>query len=103
MNQKEALDYIKQCQDYYPPKPSVSWYHDPYADGYQNASGWHKEYPPVDTKLIDAILERDKDCKEYIPDSESEADNKFNHEMEKKFTDLMGRAKDTAVDEYRKK
>ena len=56
-------------------------------------------HPPMDQKLIDAILERDKDCKEYIPD---ETDEKFNQEMEKKFTDLMSRAKNTAVEEYRK-
>ena len=105
MTREEALDYIKQCQDYYPPKPTLFWYQDPCADGYQNASSWYKEYPPVDTKLIDSILERDKDCKEYIPDSECETDEKFNQEMEKRFTDLMirGNKSNSAVEEYRKK
>ena len=64
--------------------------------------GWVYEYPPVSEALIDAILERDKDCKEYIPDSECETDDKFNQEMEKKFTDIMSRAKNTAIEEYRK-
>ena len=53
--------------------------------------------------LIDALLERDKDCKPYVTDDELQQDEKFNAEMEKRFTDLMNRAKDTAVDEYRKK
>lgn len=57
----------------------------------------------MDPKLIDAILERDKDCKEYIPDCDCEVDEKFNQEMEKRFTDLMSRAKGTVVEEYCKK
>jgi hypothetical protein len=99
MNKKEALDYIKLYQDN-PPKPFKYYYHDPYDDGKYCGSGWHYEYPPMDPKLIDAILERDKDCKEYIPDCDCESDEKFNQEMEKRFTDLMSRAKDTAIDEW---
>ena len=99
MTREEAEKIIRE---YNPPKPIKYYYNDPYADGKFNSSGWVYEYPPVSGALIDAILERDKDCKEYIPDSECETDEKFNQEMEKKFTDLMSRAKDTAVDEYRK-
>lgn len=99
MNKKEALEIIA---NYKQPKPIKYYYKDPYDDGKYCGSGWRYDYPPVDSKLIDAILERDKDCKEYIPDSESYADEKFNQEMEKRFTDLMSIAKDTAVDEYRK-
>lgn len=99
MNKKEALEIIA---NYNPPKPTKYYYKDPYDDGKFCGSGWRYDYPPVDPKLIDAILERDKDCKEYIPDSESYADEKFNQEVEKRFTDLMSRAKDTAVEEYRK-
>lgn len=102
MNKKEALDYIKQYQNN-PPKPFKYYYNDPYDDGKYCGSGWRYEYPPMDSKLIDAILERDKDCKEYIPDCDCEIDEKFNQEMEKRFTDLMSRAKDTALEEYRKK
>lgn len=102
MNKKEALDYIKQYQNNLP-KPFKYYYHDPYDDGKFCGSGWRYEYPPIDSKLIDAILERDKDCKEYIPDCDCEVDEKFNQEMEKRFTDLMSRAKDTAIEEYRKK
>lgn len=102
MNKQEALDYIKLYQDN-PPQPTIEYYQDPYRDGYQDASGYFVKYPPMDPKLIDAILERDKDCKEYIPDCDCDVDEKFNQEMEKKFTDLMSRAKDTAIDEYRKK
>ena len=102
MNKKEALDYIKLYQDN-PPQPTIEYYQDPYRDGYQDASGYFVKYPPMDPKLIDAILERDKDCKEYIPDCDCDVDEKFNQEMEKKFTDLMSRAKDTVIEEYRKK
>lgn len=101
MNKQEALDYIRLYQDN-PPQPTIEYYQDPYRDGYQDASGYFVKYPPMDPKLIDAILERDKDCKEYIPDCDCEVDEKFNQEMEKRFTDLMSRAKDTAIDEYRK-
>jgi hypothetical protein len=99
MTREEAEKIIRE---YNPPKPIKYYYNDPYADGKFNSSGWVYEYPPVSGALIDAILERDKDCKEYVPDSECETDEKFNQEMEKKFTDLMSRAKDTAVEEYRK-
>jgi len=95
----------KIIREYNPPKPIKYYYNDPYRDGYQDASGLVYEYPPDNgalRALIDAILEYDKDCKEYVPDSECETDEKFNQEMEKKFTDLMSRAKDTAVEEYRK-
>lgn len=101
MNKKEALEIIKQY-NLNPPKPIIKYYQDPYADGYGDASGYYAEMPPIDPLVIDAILERDKDCKEYMPDSESYADEKFNQEMERRFTDLMSRAGDTAVDEYRK-
>ena len=101
MNKKEALEIIENY-NLNPPKHIKYYYNDPYDDGKFCGSGWRYEYPPVDPKLIDATLERDKDCKEYIPDSESYTDEKFNQEMEKRFTDLMSRAKDTAVDEYRK-
>lgn len=99
MNKKEALDYIKLYQDN-PPKPFKYYYKDPYDDGKFCGSGWRYKYPPMDTKLIDAILERDKDCKEYIPDCDCETDEKFNQEMEERFTALMSRAKDTAIDEW---
>lgn len=102
MNKKEALDYIKLYQDN-PPQPTIQYYQDPYRDGYQDASDYFVKYPPMDPKLIDAILERDKDCKEYIPDCDCDVDEKFNQEMEKRFTDLMSRAKDTVVEEYCKK
>ena len=102
MNKKEALDYIKLYQDN-PPQPTIEYYQDSYRDGYQDASGYFVKYPPMDPKLIDAILERDKDCKEYIPDCDCDVDEKFNQEMEKRFTDLMSRAKDTVIEEYRKK
>lgn len=101
MNKKEALKVI---EDYNlnPPKSTRYYYNDPYDDGKYCGSGWRYEYLPVDPNLIDAILERDKDCKEYISDSDYEIDEKFNQEMEKRFTALMNRAKDNAVDEYRK-
>ena len=101
MNKSEALEIIKS-HNANPPKPAIKYYQDPYRDGYQNASGYYTEYPSVSTRLIDAILERDKDCKEYTTDSECEIDENFNQEMEKRFTNLMSRAKDTAVEEYRK-
>jgi len=99
MTRDEAEKIIRE---YMPPKPIKYYYNDPYDDGKYCGSGWVYKYPPVSGALIDAILERDKDCKEYIPDSECETDEKFNQEMEKKFTDLMSRAKDAAVEEYRK-
>ena len=100
MNKDEAEQIIKNSVK---PTPTKYWYDDPYKDGYANSSGWVYEYPPVSGKLIDALLERDKDCKPYVTDDELSQDEKFNAEMEKRFTDLMNKAKDTAVDEYRKK
>ena len=100
MTKDEAEQIIKNSVK---PKPTKYWYDDPYKDGYANSSGWVYEYPPVSGQLIDALLERDKDCKPYVTDDELQQDEKFNAEMEKRFTDLMNRAKDTAVDEYRKK
>lgn len=107
MTREEALNYIKQCQDYYPLKPTLYWYQDPWADGYYNASGWYKEYPPFDAKLIDAILERDKDCEPYDleKDSNEIKDEKLCDELAERFTSLMKRANEsgnTAIDEYRK-
>jgi hypothetical protein len=96
MTREEAEKII--CE-YNPPKPIKYYYNDPYADGKFNSSGWVYEYPPVSGALIDAILERDKNCKPYIADDElgvSEDDEKFNAEMEKRFTDLMRRARDIA-------
>lgn len=98
MTREEAEKIIHEY-NMHPPKSFAYYYHDPYDDGKSCCSGWRYEYPPMDAKLVDAIFERDKDCKEYIPD---ETDEKFNQEMEKKFTDLMSRAKDTAINEYRK-
>ena len=100
MTKDEAEQIIKNSVK---PKPTKYWYDDPYKDGYANSSGWVYEYPPVSGKLIDALLERDKDCKPYVTDDELPQDEKFNAEMEKRFTDLMNRSKDAAVDEYRKK
>lgn len=108
MTREEA---IKIINDYNvnPPQPIKYYYNDPYDDGKYCGSGWVYEYPPVSSRLIDAILERDKNCKPYITDNElgvSEEDAKFNAEMEKRFTDLMNRAKestDSAVEKYRKK
>ena len=107
MKEWEALQIIREHQ-LNPPQPILSWYQDPYADGYQNASGWYKEYPPVSPKLIDAILERDKNCKPYDPEKDSTEikDEKFCDELAERFTSLMKRANEsghTAVDEYRKK
>lgn len=101
MNRKEALEII-ESYNANPPKPIKYYHKDPYDDGKYCGSGWRYEYPPMDPRIIDAILERDKDCKEYIPDSESYSDEKFNQEMEKRFTDLMIRAKEASVEEYRK-
>ena len=98
---KDEADKI--IRDFVKPKPIKYWYDDPYKDGKFDSSGWVYEYPPVSGKLIDALLERDKDCKPYITDDELPQDEKFNAEMEKRFTDLISRQNDTAVDEYRKK
>ena len=100
MTKDEAEQIIKNSVK---PKPIKYWYDDPYKDGYANSSGCVYEYPPVSGLLIDALLERDKDCKPYVTDDELPQDEKFNAEIEKRFTDLMSRSKDTAVDEYRKK
>lgn len=100
MNKDEAEQIIR---DFVKPKPTIRWYDDPYKDGYTNSSGWVYEYPPVSGALIDALLERDKDCKPYVTDDELQQDEKFNSEIEKRFTDLMSKAKNTAVDEYREK
>ena len=100
MNKDEAEKIIRE---YVPQKPTKHWYDDPYKDGKFDSSGWVYEYPPVSGQLIDALLERDKDCKPYVTDDELPQDEKFNAEIEKRFTDLMSISKDTAVDEYRKK
>lgn len=105
MNEKEALEII---ESYNPPKPTKSWYQDPYRDGYQDASGWVYEYPPVSGALIDAVLERDKNCRQYDPEKDSTEikDEKICDELAERFTSLMKRADEsghTAVDEYRKK
>lgn len=106
MTREEAERIIRE---YVPQKPTAYYYNDPYDDGKYCGSGWVYEYPPVSGALIDAILERDKNCKPYIADDElgvSEDDEKFNAEMEKRFTDLMNRAKEStnsAVKEYCKK
>ena len=100
MNKDEAERIIRE---YVPQNPIKRWYDDPYKDGYANSSGWVYEYPPVSGQLIDALLERDKDCKPYVTDDELPQDEKFNDEIEKRFTGLMSRVKDTVVDEYRKK
>ena len=99
MNKDEAEKIIR---DFVKPKPIKYWYDDPRKDGYANSSGWVYEYPPVSGQLIDAILERDKDCKPYVTDDELPQDEKFNAEIEKRFTDLMSRSSDTAIDTYRK-
>lgn len=107
MNEKEALDIIQQYA-LHPPKPTLSWYQDPYDDGKYCGSGWHEEYPPVSPKLIDAILERDKNCRQYDPEKDSTEikDEKICDALAERFTSLMKRANEsgnTAVDEYRKK
>lgn len=80
------------------------WYQDPYDDGKVCGSRWINEYPPVDPRMIDAVLERDKDCKPYIQDAELPADEKFNDEMAEKFTALMNKSKNSeVVDEFIKK
>lgn len=100
MNKDEAEKIIR---DFVKPEPIKYWYDDPYKDGKFDSSGWVYEYPPVSGQLIDAILERDKGCKPYVTDDELPQDEKSNAEIEKRFTDLMSRSKDTAVDEYCKK
>ena len=104
MNELEALRIISEYQQN-PPKPSLEYYKDPYADGYQNASRWYNEYPPMSSRLIDAILERDKNCKPYDleKDSTEIKDEKLCGELAKRFTDLMKRAGNSVVDEYNKK
>ena len=67
MNEKEALDIIQQY-NLHPPKPFKYYYKDPYDDGKICGSGWRYEYPPMDPKLIDAILVRDKNYKQYDPE-----------------------------------
>lgn len=62
MNGLEALRIIGEYQQNLP-KPFKYYYNDPYDDGKFCGSGWRYEYPPMDPKLIDAILERDKNCK----------------------------------------
>lgn len=99
MNKDEAEKIIR---DFVKPKPIKYWHDDPYKDGKFDSSGWVYEYPPVSSLLIDALLERDKDCKPYVTDDELPQDEKFNAEMEKRFTDLMSRSKDASIDEYRK-
>ena len=106
MNEKDAREIIQQYE-LHSPKPSKYYYDDPYKDGYQNSSGWRYEYPPVDSKFIDAILERDKYCKPYDPEKDSTEikDEKFCDELAKRFTDLMTRSHENervAVEEYRK-
>lgn len=91
-----------------PPQPTAYYYNDTYADGHFNASGWYYEYPPVSCNLIDAILERDKNCKQYDPEKDSTEikDEKLCDELAERFTSLMKCANEnghTAVDEYRKK
>jgi hypothetical protein len=107
MNAEESRkiieDYSKNL-----PKPTAYYYHDPYDDGKYCGSGWRYEYPPVSGALIDAILERDKNCKQYDPEKDSTEikDEKFCDELAERFTSLMKRAnksENTAVDEYRKK
>lgn len=100
MTKDEAEQIIR---DFVKPKPIKYWYDDPYKDGKFDSSGYVYEYPPVSGLLIDAVLDRDKDCKPYVTDDELQQDEKFNAEMEKRFTDLISRSNDTAVDEYRKK
>ena len=104
MNELEALDYISRYQ-LNPPQPSLEYYKDPYDDGKICCSGWRYKYPPMDPKLIDAILERDRTCIPYDPEKDSTEikDAKFCEELAKRFTDLMKRAGESAVDEYRKK
>ena len=107
MTREEAEKIIHEY-NMHPPKPTAYYYHDPYDDGKYCGSGWRYEYPPVSGALIDAILERDKNCKPYISDDEigiSEEDAKFNTEMEKRFTELMSRGNksNSVVEEYRKK
>lgn len=98
-----VLDYVRS--KYSRQRPiGQHWYHDPYDDGKICGSGWVYEYPPVDAKMIEEIIARDKDCKPYIPDAELPADEKFNDEMAEKFTALMSKSKNSeVVDEFIKK
>lgn len=105
MTRDEAEKIIRE---YVPQKPFAHYYNDPYDDGKYCGSGWVYEYPPIDPRLIDAILERDKNCKPYDPEKDSTEikDEKFCNELAERFTSLMKRASEsgnTAVDEYRKK
>lgn len=105
MTREEAERIIRE---YVPPKPAAHYYNDPYDDGKYCGSGWVYEYPPIDSRLIDALIECDKNCKPYVTDDElcvNEEDAKFNAEMEKRFTDLMNRGNkaNSAIEEYRKK
>ena len=80
------------------------WYQDPYDDGKICGSHWVNEYPPVDQRMIDEVLEHDKNCKVYIPDAELPADEEFNDRMAEKFTALMNKSKSSeVVDEFIKK
>ena len=104
MTREEAEKIIRE---YNPPKPIKYYYNDPYDDGKYCGSGWVYEYPPMDPKLIDAILERDKNCKQYDPEKDSTEikDERFCDELAERFTSLMKRASEsehTAVEEYRK-
>lgn len=105
MTREEAERIIRE---YVPQKPTAYYYNDPYDDGKFCGSGWVYEYPPVSSRLIDAILERDKNCRPYDleKDSTEIKDEKFCDELAERFTSLMKRADEsghTAVDEYRKK
>ena len=107
MTREEAEKLIHEY-NMHPPKPFAYYYHDPYDDGKFCGSGWVYEYPPMDPKLIDAILERDKNCKQYDPEKDSTEikDERFCDELAERFTSLMKRASEsehTAVEEYRKK
>lgn len=104
MTREEAEKIIRE---YNPPKPIKYYYNDPYDDGKYCGSGWRYEYPPVSGALIDAILERDKNCKQYDPEKDSTEikDERFCDELAERFTSLMKRASEsehTAVEEYRK-
>lgn len=71
MTKDESEQIIK---DFVKPKPIKYWYDDPYKDGKFDSSGWVYKYPPVSGLLIDAVLERDKDCKPYVTDDELQQD-----------------------------
>lgn len=105
MTREEAEKIIRE---YGPQKPTAYYYNDPYDDDKYCGSGWCYEYPPVNSKLIDAILERDKNCKPYDSEKDSTEikDEKFCDELAKQFTALMKRARESeysAINEYRKK